>query len=151
MVAFWQCTVKLNLSHLIYPLTTGVVEAPQMSSQSSFFSVLPCHLGLGELQDSPFPDVVFPPLFLSALSSPFHCDVQDGFCQTWWMGDLSIPLQFASLYDGQEVFAWSSCLLDLGTNFLIGKMVFLWDAPHLVAVPHFHGLYSSLTHFKLFN
>ena len=25
------------------------------------------------------------------------------------------PLQFASLYDGQEVFVWSDCLLDLGT------------------------------------
>ena len=28
-----------------------------------------------------------------------------------------IPLQFASLYDGQ-VFVWSDCLLDLGTDFL---------------------------------
>ena len=27
---------------------------------------------------------------------------------------MTIPLQFASLYDGQEVFAWSDCLLDLG-------------------------------------
>ena len=25
-----------------------------------------------------------------------------------------IPFQFASLYDGQEVFVWSGCLLDLG-------------------------------------
>ena len=34
----------------------------------------------------PFPDV-FPPLPLSALSSsPFHCALQDGFCQTWWTG-----------------------------------------------------------------
>ena len=31
-------------------------------------------LGLAELQACPFPDVVFPPLPLSALSSsPFHC------------------------------------------------------------------------------
>ena len=30
-----------------------------------------------------FPDVVFPPLPLSALSSsPFHCALQDGFGQT---------------------------------------------------------------------
>ena len=40
-------------------------------------------LGLDELHASPFPDVVFPPLPLSALSSsPFHCALQDGFGQT---------------------------------------------------------------------
>ena len=32
-----------------------------------------------------------------------------------WTGDMSIPRQFASLCDGQEVFVWSDCLLDLGT------------------------------------
>ena len=32
---------------------------------------------------------------------------------------MTIPLQFASLYDGQEVFVWSDCLLDLGTDFLV--------------------------------
>ena len=31
---------------------------------------------------------------------------------------MTIPLQFASLSDGQEVFVWSNCLLDLGTDFL---------------------------------
>ena len=34
-----------------------------------FFSVLRCPLGLDELQACPFPDVVFPPFPLSALSS----------------------------------------------------------------------------------
>ena len=48
-----------------------------------FFTVLRCSLGRGELQACPFPDVVFPPLPLSALpSSPFHCILQDGFGQT---------------------------------------------------------------------
>ena len=43
------------------------------------FPVLYCPLGLGELQACPFPDVIFPPLPLSALSSsPFHCALQDG-------------------------------------------------------------------------
>ena len=37
---------------------------------------------------------------------------------------MSIPLQFASLCDGQEVFKRSDCLLDLGTDFLVGNMVF---------------------------
>ena len=66
------------------------------------FSILTCSplpLGLAELQACPFPDVVFPPLPLSALSSsPFHCALQDGFGQTWWTGNMTIPLQFASFY-----------------------------------------------------
>ena len=64
-----------------------------------FSPVLHCPLGLAELQACPFPDVVFPPLPLSALSSsPFHCALQDGFGQTWWTGNMTIPLQPASLY-----------------------------------------------------
>ena len=46
--------------------------------------------------------------------------------------------------DGQEIFLWSSCQLDLGTDFLIGNMVFVWDAEYLVVAPHVHGLYSSV-------
>ena len=41
------------------------------------------------------------------------------------MGDMSIPLQFASLYDGHQVYVWSDCLLDLGTDFLVGNVVFV--------------------------
>ena len=58
--------------------------------------------------------------------------------------DMSIPLQFASLYDGQEVFVWSDCLLDLGTDFLVGIKAFGRDAFYLALAPQFHGLYSSL-------
>ena len=65
------------------------------------------------------------------------------FGQTWWMGDKSIPLQFASVYDGQ-VFMWSDYLPDLGTDFLVGNMVFVWDAWYLTVAPHFHDSYSSL-------
>ena len=57
---------------------------------------------------------------------------------------MSIPLQFASLYDGQEVFERSDCLLDLGTDFLVGNLVSVRDAWCLAVAPHFHGLYSSL-------
>ena len=57
---------------------------------SSCFSVLHCSLGLGKHCACPFPDVVFPPLPLSASSSsPFHCALQDGFSQTWRMGDMT--------------------------------------------------------------
>ena len=38
---------------------------------------------------------------------------------------MTLPMQFASLYDGQEVFVWSDSLLDLGTDFLVGNMVFV--------------------------
>ena len=59
---------------------------------SPFFHVLHCSLGLAELQACSFPDVVFLPLPLSTLSSsPFHCALQDGFGQTWWTGDMTIP------------------------------------------------------------
>ena len=42
-------------------------------------------------------------------------------------GDMCVPRQFASLVDGQEVFVWSDCLLDLGTDFLDGNIVFVRD------------------------
>ena len=112
---------------IIYPLTARVVTAPQMISQpvSSIFSVLHYPLGLGELQAYPFPDVVFPALLLTALSSsPFHCASQDGSGQAWQTGDMTIPPQCASLCSGQEVFVWSDCLLDLGPDFLVGNRVF---------------------------
>ena len=38
---------------------------------------------------------------------------------------MTISPQFASLYGGQEVIVWSDCLLDLGTDFLVGDMVFV--------------------------
>ena len=38
---------------------------------------------------------------------------------------MTIPLQFASLYDRQEIFMWSNCLLDLGTDFLENVYFFL--------------------------
>ena len=50
----------------------------------------------------------------------------------------------ASLYDRQEVLVWSNCLLDLGTDFLVGNMVLVRDAWYLAIAPHFHGVYSSL-------
>ena len=50
-------------------------------------------------------------LFLCLPSSPFQ------------KGNMTIPLQFASLYDRQEIFMWSNCLLDPGTDFLVGNMV----------------------------
>ena len=123
--------IIITIIIIIYPLIVRVVGAPQMISQpvSSIFLCSRLPLGLGELQACPFLDVVFPPLFMSALSSsPFHCALLDGFGKTWWMGDKTIPLQFVSLCDVQEIFVWTNCLLDLGTDFLIGNMVSVWNA-----------------------
>ena len=63
--------------HLIYPLCASRWGTTDDFTTSflhfSLFSTA-LELGLGELQACPFPDVVFPPLLLSALSSsPFHC------------------------------------------------------------------------------
>ena len=38
---------------------------------------------------------------------------------------MSILLKSSSLYDDQEVFVWSDCLLDLDTDFFVGNMVFV--------------------------
>ena len=73
------CSASIEIIIIINPLTARVVGAPQMILQPVSF----CPLGLAELQACPFPDVVFPPLPLSALSSsPFHCALQDGVGQT---------------------------------------------------------------------
>ena len=59
---------------------------------------------------------------------PLSLCLQEGFGQTWWTGDMTIPLQYVSLYDGQEVFVWSDCPLDLGTDFLVGnKQEGIWQ------------------------
>ena len=57
---------------------------------------------------------------------------------------MTIPLQFASLSNGQEVFVWFDCLLDLVTDFLVGNMVFVLRCGIFAAAPHFHGSYFSL-------
>ena len=41
---------------------------------------------------------------------------------------MTITLQFASLYGGQEVFVWSDCLLHFGTDLILVNMVFVGDA-----------------------
>ena len=115
----WRKPLIIIIIIIIYPLPRGSLGHHRWCRNQfpPFSPVLHCPLGLGELQACPFPDVVFQPLSLSASSSsPFHRALQDGFGQTWWTGDKTTPLKFASLYSGQEVFVWSDCSLDLGTG-----------------------------------
>ena len=58
--------------------------------------------------------------------------------------DMSIPLQLASRDEGQEIFLWSDCQLDLGTDFLVGNIFLVRDEQYLAEAPHFHGVYSSV-------
>ena len=80
------CGVKHDLTYVwsfftfTYPLPMGVVGAPQMTSFLHFCLFFHCPLELGELQACPFPDFIFPPLPLSALSSsPFRCALHRWF------------------------------------------------------------------------
>ena len=120
-----QCHSSSSSSSSI-PELRGLGGAPQMISQpvSSIFLCSPSGTWWTPGLPCPFSDV-FPLLLLSALSSsPFHCALQDGFGQTWWMGDMSIPLQFMSLYDSQVVYVWFDCPLDLGrTSWISSSLV----------------------------
>ena len=139
--------VPVISSPLIYPLTTRVVRAPQMISQpvSSIFPCSPLPSGTWRTPGLSIPWCCLPTSSsVCLIFFPFHCALQDGFPQTWWTGDMSILLQFASLYDGQEIFVWSNCLRDLGTDFLVGNIIFVWHVQYFGVAPHLHGLYSSL-------
>ena len=108
----WGTTDDFTASFLLFssfcfPLPSGTSRTPGLSIPRCF---------------------VFPPLLLSALSSfPFLCALQDGFCQAWWTGDMSLPLQSASLYNDQWTFMWSNRLL-IFADFLIDNVVSAWDA-----------------------
>ena len=66
--------LKRGLLGTIKDFTTSLLQ---------FLGLFLCTLELVELQARPFPDVVFQPLLLSALSSsPFHCALQNSFGQT---------------------------------------------------------------------
>ena len=71
-IAFWAVNHLSSLSQSHFHLHQyESCRGTRGDFTTSFlhFSVLHCSLGLGEHQTCPFPDVVFPPLLLSALSS----------------------------------------------------------------------------------
>ena len=82
--ASWQSTVSSNFLHHNLFFNREGYWGTTDDFTTSFLNFFHCYLGLVELQTCPFPDVVFPPLPLPALSSsPFHCTLQDGFGQAW--------------------------------------------------------------------
>ena len=87
----------------------------------SFLHFLHCPMGLGELQALMLSShlVLCPPCLLP----PFTVPCQMVLARPDERETCS--LQFVSLYCGQEVFVWSDYLLDLGTDFLVGDMVFV--------------------------
>ena len=144
-----RCSYMFIHVHIIIinPLTARVVEAPQMISRP-VYSILPCSpLPSGTCRT---PSLSIPwcclPTSMSVCLIFFPlslCLARWFWPDPWWTGDMSIPLQFTSLYYRHVVFVRSNCLLDLGTDFLVGNMVFVWDVWHIAVAPHFHGLYSS--------
>ena len=102
----WTTNMKLSPSSghtftFTYPLTTEVTGTPQMTSQpvSTLFLCSPL---LSWTWWTPGLSILWSCLptsfFLSASSSSSsRYALQDGFGQTWWTGDISVPLQIASL------------------------------------------------------
>ena len=95
-----------------------VVGVPHITSHSVSYIFLSSSLpsGLGELKACPFPNVVFPPFLLSALSSPrsaVPCEM--------------VLARSDERETSQKVFIWPDCLLDLDTDFLVDNVVFVWD------------------------
>ena len=129
--SFLYKSETIFIINITFPLTARVVGALEMISQSisSIFMCSPLPCGTWRTPGLSIPWCCLTTSFLSALSSSsFHFALRDGFGWTLWTGDMYIPLQFASLYYSQDVFVWSDCPLDLGTDFLVGNMVFVWDA-----------------------
>ena len=105
---------------IIYPLTARVVGAPQIISQpvSSIFPLFST-----VLLDLPNSRPVHSLMLSSHL---FLCLPCLSLCLArWFWPDLMNGKHDHTTAVCQEVFVWSNCLLDLGTDFLVGNTVFV--------------------------
>ena len=129
-----------------------VVGAPQIISQpfSSFFFffVCVCPAALWDLANSkPVISLMLSyHLFfcLPCLFPPFTVPCELGSARPDKQETCSYHFSLRLFTGGQDVFVWSNCLLDLGTNFLFASIVFVWDALYLAVANSFHGFCSSL-------
>ena len=116
---------------IINPLTARVVGAPQMILQP-VFSIFPC---------SPLPSGT---CWTPGLSIPWCCLPTSSFvCLVFFPLSLCLAKWFwphpmngrhdhttavcVFLRSSGDLHHWSNCLLDLGTDFLVGNVVFVWD------------------------
>ena len=112
---------------IIYPVTTKVVGAPQIILQP-VSSIFPCSPLPSDLANSrPVHSLLLsshlflcPPCLLPPVTVPCKMLLARPDELETWPYHCSL-----SLYNGQEVFMWSDCLLV--TDFLVGNMVFVWD------------------------
>ena len=114
------------------PLTARVVGASQMILQP-VFSIFPCSPPpSGTLQT---PGLSIPWCCLPTSSSVCLVFFPLSLCFARWIWpDLMNGRHVHTSADCvslQEVFVWSSCLLDLGTDFFVGNIVFVWEAYYL--------------------
>ena len=88
--------------HLTYPVTLGGSLGHQrwLSNKLPLSpSVLSRSLWCCKLQPCPFFYVVFPSLLLSSTLPPHsHCSLQDGLCEAFAPGYVTIPFQFLQLF-----------------------------------------------------
>ena len=114
--------------HLTYPLTVRVSGAPQMTSQPNFPHLTLSSTALWELVNSK-------PVHSLLLSSHLI------FCLPCLLPPFIVPCKMTvARPDEWEtcpyhctlllfiMVTWSNCLLNLGTDFLVGNVVFVWDA-----------------------
>ena len=138
---------------IVYPLTTRVVWVSQMISQpvSSIFPCFPLPSGTWQTPGLSILWCCLPTSSSAFSPSPFHCALQVGFGHTWWKGDMTIPLQFASLYEGQ-VFVWSdiACWIFAGTSLLVFDLCvdpLAWSSRHCSLCRRLWRLYRRSTNF----
>ena len=111
---------------IINPLTARVVEAPQIILQP-VFSIFLCWT-------CRTPGLSIPWCCPPTSSSVFLVFFPLSLCLARWLwpdlmnGKHDHTTAVCVSLQSSKVFMWFYCLLDLGTDFLTGNMVFVWDA-----------------------
>ena len=136
----------LNTFISTYPINMKPIGAPQMTSQpiSSIFLCSSMPSGTSWTPGLSIPWCCLPTFFSACL---VFFPLSRCLARQFWsdlMNGRHVHTTSVCVYYGQKVYMWSDCLLNLGIDFLIGNMVFVWDEKYLWVAPHFYGSYSSL-------
>ena len=117
----WKPDISTH-HHLICPLTQESLRSHWWcDSFPPSCSINGCLLGPANEEASPLLDVVLPLLPLSAPpSSSWHSALQDVFCETSWLADMTILLQLTLLNHCQKVLKGQmAALIQLHTYLLV--------------------------------